>query len=123
MVAPDLGVFINGEDFIATQEMSEECRQEITYNGAFGFDGPILRRVRFADEGTVTFSAIILKSGQARGMNNEDKLKNMRDFEIVSRRGSDRHVYRGCNWSRIAVRSTLDQVTIDVDVSIPGYTR
>ena len=41
--APDLGIFINGEDFAATQDMSEETRQEVTYMGAFGSEGPVLR--------------------------------------------------------------------------------
>lgn len=121
--APDLGIFVNGQDFAATQEMTEETRQEVTFNGAFGFDGPVLRTVRLADEGTVSFSAILLKGGVARGLNDEDFIKTLRDFEIVTRRGSGRRVYRGCNWTRISVRSTLDQVTLDADISIPNYVR
>lgn len=120
--APDLGLFINGQDFAATQDMSEEVRQEVSYTGAFGTDGPVLRQVRNADEGTLTFTAILLKNGVAGGLNNEQLLKTLRDFEIVTRRGSDRQVYRNCNWTRITVRAALNQVTLDCDVSVPGYT-
>lgn len=120
--APDLGLFVNGQDFAATQDMSEETRQEVTYSGAFGTDGPVLRQVRHADEGTLTFTAILLKNGVAGGLNNEQILKTMRDFEVVTRRGNDRQVYRSCNWTRITVRSALNQVTLDCDVSVPGYT-
>lgn len=120
--APDLGLFINGFDFAATQDMSEEARQEVTYHGAFGTDGPVLRQVRNADEGTITFTAILLKQGVKNGLNSEDTLRLMRDFEVVTRRGDHRHVYQNCNWTRITVRSGLDQVTIDCDVSVPGYS-
>jgi hypothetical protein len=122
LTAVDLGIsFENGKDFAATQEMTEEFRQEVAYQGAFGTDGPVLRRVRPADEGTVSFSAILLKDGVANKMNDEDFLKQMRDFDIQTRRGDVVHTYRGCNWNRISIRSTLDQVTLDGDVSIPGY--
>jgi hypothetical protein len=121
--APDLGLLVNGEDFAATQEMTEEMRQEVSFQGAFGTDGPVLRQVRQADEGTVSFSAILLRSGVARGLNDETRLRSFRDFEIITRRGNIRQVYRNCNWTRIAVRSTLDQVTIDCDASVPGWVR
>lgn len=123
--APDLGLFLNGQDFTATQDMSEEMRQEVTYAGGFGVDGPILRHVRNADEGTLTFSAILLKNGVAGGLNSEKLLRTMRDFEVVTRRGDGpdgRTVYRSCNWTRISVRSALNQVTLDCDISVPGYT-
>ncbi len=123
LTAVDLGIsFENGKDFSATQEMSEEIRQEVAYQGAFGTDGPVLRRVRPADEGTVSFSVILLKDGVQNQMNNEVLLKQMRDFDIQTKRGSLITTYRGCNWNRISVRSTLDQVTLDCDVSIPGYS-
>src|SRR6187402_2243547 len=93
--APDLGIFIVGEDFAATQDMSEEFRQEIRFQGAFGVDGPVLRSVRAADEDEVTFSAVLLKRGVARGMNDEKRLKALRDFETMTRRGELRNVYRG----------------------------
>jgi hypothetical protein len=113
--------FEGGVHFTATQEMTEELRQEITYQGAFGTDGPVLRRLRKADEGTVSFSAILLKAGQAAGMNDEKTLLAMKDFEVKCTRGSRTATYTGCNWNRISMRSTLDQVTIDADISIPGY--
>jgi hypothetical protein len=120
--APDLGIFINGEDFAATQDMSEETRQEVTYMGAFGSEGPVLRHVRFANEGSITFTAILLKKGVARGLNDEAQLRLMRDFEVITRRGDARYTYTGCNWTRITVRSTLDQVSLDCDITVPGYS-
>lgn len=123
LTAVDLGIeFESGKHFAATQEMSEEFRQEITYQGAFGTDGPVLRRMRNADEGTVTFSCIILKEGAAQSMNDENTLKLMRDFEVHVRRGNSNRTYRGCNWNRLSLRSTLDSVTLDADISVPGYT-
>jgi hypothetical protein len=122
ITAVDLGIsFAAGKDFAATQEMSEEFRQEVQYQGAFGTDGPVLRRVRPSDEGTVSFTAILLKDGVSNKMNDEDLLKSMRDFDVQTKRGDSVHTYRGCNWNRVTVRSTLDQVTLDADISIPGY--
>ena len=122
LTAVDLGIsFENGKDFSATQEMTEEIRQEVAYQGAFGSDGPVLRRIRPADEGSVSFSVILLKEGVANQMNNEALLKQMRDFDIQTKRGNLITTYRGCNWNRISIRSTLDQVTLDADVSVPGY--
>lgn len=121
--APDLGIFIAGEDFAATQDMTEEFRQEVRFQGAFGVDGPVLRSVRQADEDQVSFSALLLKTGVARGLNDEKKLKTLRDFETMTRRGSVRNVYRGVNWTRISVQSGLEQVTLNADLSVPGYVR
>lgn len=121
--APDLGIFIAGEDFAATQDMTEEFRQEVRFQGAFGVDGPVLRTVRGADEDEVTFSAILLKRGVARGMNDERRLKGMRDFEVMTRRGDLRNVYRGCNWTLIRINSGQDQVTLNCNISVPGYVR
>lgn len=121
--APDLGVFIAGKDFAATQDMNEEFRQEVRFQGGFGTDGPILRTVRHADEDQLTFSAVLLKRGVARGLNDEDFLKTLRDFEVMTRRGDHRSVYRSCNWTRIAINSTQDQVVLTADISVPGYTR
>jgi hypothetical protein len=122
LTAVDLGIsFENGRDFAATQEMTEEFRQEVAYQGAFGTDGPVLRRVRPSDEGTVSFTAILLKDGVANRMNDESLLRQMRDFDVQVRRGDVVRTYRGCNWNRISIRSTLDQVTLDCDISIPGY--
>lgn len=121
--APDLGIFIAGEDFAATQDMTEEFRQEVRFGGAFGVDGPVLRTVRAADEDEVTFSAILLKRGVARGMNDEKRLKSLRDFEVMTRRGDLRNVYRGCNWTLIRVNSGQDQVMLNCNISVPGFTR
>lgn len=123
LTAVDLGIaFENGRDFAATQEMSEEFRQEVAYQGAFGTDGPVLRRVRPSDEGTVTFSCILLSEGAGNHMNDENLLKSMRDFDVQTTRGNVVRTYRGCNWNRISIRSTLDQVILDCDISIPGYS-
>jgi hypothetical protein len=124
--APDLGLFINGQDFAATQDMTEESRQDVTYQGAFGVEGPLLRQVRHADDGTITFTAILLKRGVSNGLNSEKQLLKMRDFQIVTRRGEDDEghtVYNNCNWTRVTVRSGIDQVTLDCDVSVPGFVR
>lgn len=123
LTAVDLGIsFEQGRDFAATQDMTEEFRQEVAYQGAFGTDGPVLRRVRNADEGTVSFTAILLKEGAANHMNNEDLLRTMRDFDVQVVRGDAVKTYRGCNWTRISIRSTLDSVTLDCDISVPGYS-
>jgi len=123
LTAVDLGIsFAAGKEFAATQEMTEEFRQEVAYQGAFGTDGPVLRRVRPSDEGTVSFSVILLKDGVANKMNDEDFLKQITDFDIQTKRGDSLHTYKGCNWNRISIRSTLDQVTLDADVSIPGWS-
>lgn len=122
LTAADLGIsFEQGRDFAATQEMSEEFRQEVAYQGAFGSDGPVLRRVRAAEEGSVSFTAILLRTGVQNHMNSEAALKTMRDFDVQVQRGNQMRTYRGCNWNRITIRSTLDQVTLDCDISIPGY--
>lgn len=122
LTAVDLGIsFENGRDFAATQDMTEEFRQEVAYQGAFGTDGPVLRRVRPSDEGTVSFTAILLKDGVANRMNDESLLQQMRDFDVQVKRGNTVRTYRGCNWNRISIRSTLDSVTLDCDISVPGY--
>jgi len=125
MTAVDLGIsFQNGRDFAATQEMTEEFTQDVSYQGAFGTDGPVLRRIRPSDEGTVSFTAVLLKEGASNRMNDEKLLKQMRDFDVQTKRGTGPNAfntYRGCNWRRITVRSTLDQVTLDGDITIPGY--
>lgn len=122
LTAVDLGVsFENGKEFAATQDMTEEFRQNVTYQGAFGTDGPVLRRVQSADEGTFSFSAVLLKAGVASKMNDEAFLLQMRDFEVQVKRGDVVRTYAGCNWNRVSIRSTLENVTLDCDVSIPGY--
>lgn len=122
LTAVDLGVsFENGKEFAATQDMTEEFRQNVTYQGAFGTDGPVLRRVQAADEGTFSFSAVLLKEGVRQKMNDEAFLLQMRDFEVQVKRGDVVRTYTGCNWNRLSIRSTLENVTLDCDVSIPGY--
>lgn len=122
LTAIDLGIsFANGRDFAATQDMTEEFTQEITYQGAFGSDGPVLRRLRPSDEGTVSFTCVLLKDGVANKMNDEALLKLMRDFDVQCTRGNRVVTYRGCNWRRISIRSTLDNVTLDCDITIPGW--
>jgi hypothetical protein len=102
--------------------MTEESGQEVTYQGAFGTDGPVLRRKRKADTGTLTFTAVILKKGAAAGMNDIKTLQAMEDFQVQCKVGDDTITYPNCNWTRITRRSTIDQVTIDADISVPGYT-
>jgi len=122
ITAEDLDItFEDGVHFTAVQEMTEEFRQEVQYQGAFRHDGPVLRRKRRSDEGTISFSVILLKGGISGEMNNEDKLKEMEDFKVTTKRGNQTTVYHGCNWNRISIRSTLDQCTLDADVSVPGY--
>jgi len=123
LAAVDLDLsFTSGKDFFgATQEMSEEFRQEVTYQGAFGKVGPVIRRKRPGDEGTISFSAILLRPGASRGMASEEKLRSMTDFDVTCKRGNHIKTYTGCNWSRITIRSTLDQVTLDCDITLPGY--
>lgn len=126
--APDLGIVIAGNHFAATQTMDEEHRQNITFNGAFGAEGPVTRSVRRADESTVSMSAIVLKPGQDAGMDDETYLLGIDDFKVSCRRGAPSgtglyrwFVYQHCGWNTIRVASTLDQVTLSADFSVPGY--
>jgi len=119
--AKDLGVFIEKQDFLGVQDASEETRQEITWRGMFGTDGPAMRTIRHADEDTVNFTAIILKSGAARGLNKKSQLLQMHDFDVAIRQGTELLTYKMCNWTRIATRSTLTEVTLDCDISVPGF--
>lgn len=122
ITAVDLGIhFAEDLHFAMTQEMTEEFNQEVEYRGAFGSDGPVARRVRKSDEGTISGSVILLKEGQRDRMNDEDNLMNMRDFTVTCQRGQKVRAYNGCNWRRISIRSTLDQVTLDFDITAPGY--
>src|SRR5262245_402449 len=107
--AEDFGVFVNGKDFVMVQDAADESRQEITWRGAFGTDGPVARTIRRADEDTFSFTAIVLKPGAAKGLNRKSELLNMpRDFEVHIRDGDGNIThYPKCNWTRIAVRRTL----------------
>jgi hypothetical protein len=124
--APDLGIVIAGNHYAAVQTMDEEHRQSVTYHGGFGADGPIARSIRRADESALSMSAILMKPGQDAGMDDETFLLGIKSFQISTRRGStgqptDWHVYDNCAWNTVRVASTLDQVTLTVDFSVPGY--
>jgi len=122
MNAPDLGIVIAGNHYAATQTMDEEHRQEVRYMGGFGHDGPICRAVRKADEGTVSFSAVLLRPGQDAGMEDEEWMLGLKSFNISCRRGANGwHYYENCAWNNVRVNSTLDQVTLNADFSVPGY--
>jgi hypothetical protein len=90
---------IAGNHYAATQSMDEEHRQEVSFLGAFGSEGPIIRSVRKADEGVVSMSALLLKPGQDAGMDDETFLLGLNEFSIACRRGSsgqpsDWHTYK-----------------------------
>ena len=119
--AGDLGVFLNGEDFIAVQSMRERFRQELNYRSAFGFRHPIIRTKRSADENQVSFSFLLLKSGVTKGLNNYRVLRVLEDFEIQTKKGELVETYTGCNWTDIDIDSGMDQVMVNVDISVPGF--
>src|SRR5882757_9022235 len=104
--AGDLGIFLNNQEFIAVQNMRERFRQELNYRSAFGSAHPIIRTKRAADENTVSFSFLLLKSGISRGLNSYDTLQQMDDFEIQTKKGTNVETYRGCNWTDIDIDST-----------------
>lgn len=119
--AGDLGIFVEGEDFLAVQTMDETFNQSVTYRSAFGSDHPTIRTKRAADENTVAFSFLVLKSGVQRGLNSYQVLRAMEDFEIQTKKGDTVETYMGVNWTTIAISSTLDGVTVTVTCSIPGF--
>jgi hypothetical protein len=119
--AGDLGIFLNQQDFVAVQSMRERYRQEISYKSAFGSSHPTIRMKRAADENTISFSFLLLKSGVQRGLNSYGTLRQMEDFEIQTAKGVVYETYIGCNWTDIDIDSGLDQVMVNVDVSAPGF--
>lgn len=119
--AGDLGIFLNNQEFVAVQNMRERYRQEITYRSAFGSSHPIIRTKRAADENTISFSFLLLKAGVAKGLNDYNTLQKMEDFEIQTKKALKLETYRGCNWTDIDIDSTLDQVMVNVDISLPGF--
>jgi hypothetical protein len=121
IAAGDLGIFVNNQEFIAVQSMNEKFRQELTYRSAFGSSHPIIRTKRAADENTISFSFLLLKSGISRGLNSYGTFRLMQDFEIQTNKGSYVETYRGCNWTDITIDSSLEQVMVNVDVSCPGF--
>jgi hypothetical protein len=121
--AKDLGVFIEDQDFVAVQDHTEEFTQEITWRGAYGTDGPILRSVRNADEHTFSFSAVLTKKGMAAGLGDLEAVRNLRDFSVkIVYDGGETAVYTACNWRRISRRGSLTEVMLDFDIAIPGFT-
>jgi hypothetical protein len=126
--AEDLELKVAGNHFQAVQTTDEESRQNVRFMGAFGSDGPIVRTVRRADEGsTVSFSAILLKPGQPQpGEQDERDMLTWKNFIVAIKRGAqgrdqDWHIYENCAWNSVRVASTLDQVTLTADFSVPGY--
>lgn len=119
--AGDLGVFVNGQDFVAVQSMRERFGQEIAYRNAFGSDHPIIRTIRAADENSLSFSFLLLKSGVLRGLNSYAVLMTMRDFEVQTKKGPVLETYTACNWSSVDIDTGMDQVMVNVDVSVPGF--
>jgi hypothetical protein len=124
--APDLGIVIAGNHYAATQTMDEEARQNVRFLGGFGSDAPVARSVRRADESTVSFSAILMKPGQGAGMDDETFMYSLKNFRIACRRGStgspdDWHIHDNCAWNTIRVASTLNDVTLTADFSVPGF--
>jgi hypothetical protein len=119
--AGDLGIFVNNQDFVAVQSMRERLRQEISYRGSFGSKRPNIRTKRAADENQVSFSFLLLKSGVTKGLNSYRVLKQMEDFEIQTKKGDLVETYVGCNWTDIDIDSGLDQVMVNVDISMPGF--
>lgn len=126
LAAPDIETVIAGNHYAATQTMDEEHRQNVRFIGGFANDGPVARSVRRADEGSVSFSAVLLQPGQDVGMDDETFMLGLRSFRIACRRGSsgnpsDWHIYDNCAWNTVRVSSSLEQVTLNADFSVPGY--
>lgn len=119
--AGDLGIFMNNQDFIAVQSMRERYRQEIGYRSSFGQNHPTIRTKRMADENNVSFSFILLKTGVQRGLNTYQTLRTLSDFEIQTKKGDIFETYIGCNWTDIDIDSGLDSVTVNIDISVPGF--
>lgn len=130
--APDLGFefrrgsggggdLVAGRHYAATQTMDEERRQNINFNGAFGHDGAVVKSVRKADEATISFSAMLLRgAGTDSILADEDRLLAAQGFMVACRRGAANwRVYDECEWSRVAVNSSLEQVTLNADISHP----
>lgn len=115
------GALVAGKHYAATQTMDEERRQNINYNGAFGHDGAAVKSVRKADEATISFSALLVKgAGTDSILADEDRLVAAQGFAVACRRGpSNWRVYDECEWTRVAVNSTLEQVTINADIAYP----
>lgn len=121
IAAEDLGVFVNNQDFIAVQSMRERFQQSISYRRAFGAAHPTIRTKRPADENSVSFSFLLLRSGVQRGLNDYKVLRTLSDFEVQTKKGLSIETYVGCNWTDIDIDSSMDQVMVNVDISMPGF--
>ena len=121
IAAEDLGVFVNNQDFIAVQSMRERFQQSISYRRAFGAAHPTIRTKRPADENSVSFSFLLLRSGVQRGLNDYKVLRTLSDFEVQTKKGTSIETYVGCNWTDIDIDSSMDQVMVNVDISMPGF--
>lgn len=119
--AGDLGVFLNQQHFIGVQSMRERYRQEIGYRSSFGSKHPTIRTKRSADENVVSFSFLLLKAGVQAGLNSYRIFNAMEDFEIQTKKGDLLETYPGCNWTDIDIDSGLDAVTVNIDISVPGF--
>lgn len=118
MAAEDLDIVIAGDHFAAVQTMDEESTQTITYDGTFGSKTAVIRTITPSDADTISFSTLLLKPGQNVGMNDETFMRSLENFKVAARRGSNQfYVYQNCCWTRIAVSSTLQSVTLNADFS------
>jgi hypothetical protein len=121
IAAGDLGIFLNNQDFIAVQSMRERYRQEVSYRSSFGVNHATIRTKRAADENNVSFSFLLLKAGVDRGLNDYRIVSQLQDFEISTKKGEIFETYIGCNWTDIDIDSGLDSVTVNIDISVPGF--
>lgn len=117
----DLGIFVNGVDFIAVQSMRERLSKTVNYRRTFGSDNPTIRTITPADANTVNFSFILLKSGVVRGLNTYRVFNSLEDFEIQTKKGAYIETYLGCNWTDIDIDSGVELVTVTIDISVPGF--
>lgn len=118
MAAEDLDIVIAGDHFAAVQTMDEESTQTINYDGAFGSKTAVIRTITPSDADTISFSTLLLKPGQNVGMNDETFMRSLENFKVAARRGANQfYVYQNCCWTRIAVSSTLQSVTLNADFS------
>jgi hypothetical protein len=119
--AGDLGFSVENEDWVAVTSSRERLGQEVTYRTTYGSDAPNVRTKRKADANTISFSFILLKSGVQKGLNNPAFLQGLEDFTCHIRRGSVTKAYPGCNWTDIDIDEGVDGVTVNVDISVPGF--
>lgn len=118
LAAEDLGIVIAGDHFAATQTMDEESTRSVSFEGAFGYKGAIVRTVAPGDADTISFSAMLLKPGQNAGMEDEAFMRQLQNFKVAAQRGTGKfYVYQNCTWTSIRVSSSLQNVTLNADFS------